>query len=74
MLFVVLPRTIAELAAGEDVVAVVEVHNSDIAVLVLAEAHLEVAPALADLALEDLACAVGDHAVDAVGDHYEDCR
>jgi hypothetical protein len=69
MISAVLLRTIAEPAAGGDVVGVVEVHNLDIAVLVLAEGHLEVA-----LALEDLACAAGDHVVDALGDHYGDCR
>jgi hypothetical protein len=78
-LFVVLPHTIAGLAVGADVAAVVEVRNLDIAVPALAEAHLEVdlalaALALAALALEDLACAVEDHVVDAVADHYEDCR
>ncbi len=76
-LFAVLPHTIAGLAGlavGADVAAVVEVRNLDIAVLALAEAHLEVDLALAALALEDLACAVEDHVVDVVADRYEDCR
>lgn len=70
-LFVVLPHTVAELAVGEDAVAVVEVRSLDIVAQVLAEEHPEVG-----LASEDLACAVEDRVVGAVEevDHYEDCR
>jgi hypothetical protein len=41
-LFVVLPRTVAELAVGAGAVAVVEVRSLDIVAQVLAEEHLEV--------------------------------